>query len=335
MGAIANFDENRNLLSIYVSNDDATYVSGDDLWEHAKWHFRSAVAAYVTIVNHATGVHLTVSESTMEACREQLPADHPLRRLLKPHVFGVGSINTKAARVLLAEGGIAHRLWPFNFDGLVELLAEGTEAAPFEPFPQWLKNRGLANLSDDMYPYGTDGLALYNICREYVENYVEIYFPGESIVSDPAVQAWWNQLDATRPKSRLGTLRTREQLVDLVGQIIFAVSGLHSHVGANTRYLADPRFLAGKVRAGSELPDIQSTFLIFSLNAVTGIDEPKLLDDYTHMFLELNKEQAVEVFQNFQDALIALGHEIDVRNESRSMPLRTFHPEVLDSSVSK
>jgi len=335
MGAIAHFDENRNLLSIYVSNDDATYVSGDDLWEHAKWHFRCAVGAYVTIVSHSIALHLCLSESTMEACREQLPADHPLRRLLKPHVFGVGNVNTLAVRVLLAKGGSAHRLWAFNYDSLVELAKQGAELAPFEPFPQWLKNRGLSNLSDEMYPYGTDGLALYEICRDYVAGYVEIYFPAESIVSDPAVQAWWQQLNATSPKSGLGTLQTKEQLVDLVAQIIFAVSGLHSHVGALTRYLADPRFFAGKVRAGSELPDIQSTFLIYSMNAVTGVAEPKLLDDYTHMFLELNKDQAVEVFQKFQDALIALGHDIDARNESRSMPLRTFHPEVLDTSVSK
>ena len=335
MGAIAYFDENRNLLSIYVSNDDATYVSGDDLWEHAKWHFRCAVFAYVTIVNHAAGLHLCISELTMEACREQLPADHPLRRLLKPHVFQAGVTQTIAGQFLVAEGGIVHRLWPFNFDGLVELLKEGTETAPFEPFPQWLKNSGLSNLSDEMYPYATDGLALYEICRDYVAGYVDIYFPGESIVSDPAVQAWWQQLNATIPKSGLGALQTKDQVVDLVAQIIFAVSGWHSHVGALTRYLADPRFVAGKVRAGSELPDIQSTFLIYSLNAVTGIYQPKLLDDYTHMFLELNKDQAVEVFQKFQDSLIALGHEIDVRNESRSMPLRTFHPEVLDTAVSK
>jgi len=335
MGAIAYFDENRNLLSIYVSNDDATYVSGDDLWEHAKWHFRSAVFAYVTIVDHLASLHLCVSELTMEACREQLPADHPLRRLLKPHVYLAGKNQTTAVRVLAAEGGIAHRLWPFNFDGLVKFLERGTESAPFEPFPQWLKNRGLSNLSDEMYPYGTDGLALYEICQDYVAGYVDIYFPGESIVSDPAVQAWWNQLDATIPKSGLGTLHTKDQLVDVVAQIIFAVSGWHSHVGANTRYLADSRFLAGKVRAGSELADIQSTFLIYSLNAVTGVYQPKLLDDYTHMFLELNKEQAVDVFQRFQAALIALGHDIDARNESRSMPMRTFHPAVLDSSVSK
>jgi len=335
LGAIAYFDENRNLLSIYVSNDDATYVSGDDHWEHAKWHFRSAAFAYVTIVHHLASLHCCISELTTEACIEQLPVDHPLRRLLKPHVYLAGMTWTAAVKALISEGGIFHRLFPFNFDGLTKLYVEGSETAPFEPFPQWLENRGLANLSDEIYPYGTDGLALYEICRDYVAGYVDIYFPGESIVSDPAVQAWWNQLDATIPKSRLGTLRTREQLVDLVAQIIFAVSGWHSHVGALTRYLADPRFLACKVRAGSELGDVQSTLLMYSLNAITGANQPKLLDDFTHVYLDLHRDQAVEVFQQFQESLIALGRDIDSRNESRSMPLRTFHPEVLDTATNK
>ena len=335
MGATAHFDADRNLLSIYVSNDDATYVPGDDLWEHAKWHFRCAVFAYVTIADHLSALHLGVSESTMESSREQLPADHPLRRLLKPHVYLAGQTQTTAVRVLAAQGGIAERLWPFTFEGLAMLLKQGIETTPFEPFPQRLKNSGLANLSDEMYPYATDGLALYEVCREYVDNYVEIYFPGESIVSDAAVQAWWNQLAATVAGGRLGTLQTRGQLVDLVAQIIFAVSGWHSHVGANGRYLADPSFVGGKVRAGSELADIQSTILIYSLDAVTGLYQPKLLDDFTHVYLELHKEKAVEVFQQFQKSLIALGRDIDSRNESRSMPLRTFHPIVLDTAVSK
>ena len=335
MGATAHFDADRNLLSIYVSNDDATYVSGDDLWEHAKWHFRSAVFAYVTIANHLGGLHFAVSELTMESSREQLPADHPLRRLLKPHVYLAGQTQTTAARALAAPGGIAERLWPFTFEGLTMLLKQGIETAPLKSFPEWLENSGLANLSDEKYPFATDGLALFTICRDYVENYVEIYFPGESIVSDPAVQAWWNQLATSVAGRGLGTLQTRGQLVDLVAQIIFAVSGWHSHVGANGRYLADPSFVGGKVRAGSELADIQSTILIYSLDAVTGLYQPKLLDDFTHVYLELHKEKAVEVFQQFQTSLIALGRDIDSRNESRGMPLRTFHPVVLDTAVSK
>ena len=335
MGATAHFDADRNLLSIYVSNDDATYVPGDDIWEHAKWHFRSAVFAYVTIADHLSALHLCVSELTMESSREQLPADHPLRRLLKPHVYLAGQTQTTAIRALAPEGGIAHRLWPFTFEGLAKLLKQGAESQPFEPFPKWLEKSGLANLSDEKYPFATDGLALYEVCREYVENYLEIYFPGESIVSDAAVQAWWEQLATTVAGSGLGALQTRAQLVDLVAQIIFAVSGWHSHVGADTRYLADPSFVGAKVRAGSELADIQSTILIYSLNAVTGLYQPKLLDDFTHVYLKLHKEKAVEVFQQFQKSLIALGRDIDSRNESRSMPLRTFHPAVLDTAVSK
>jgi hypothetical protein len=335
LGATAFFGADRNLLSIYVSNDDATYVAGDDRWEHAKWHFRSAVFAYVTITDHLGGLHLAISELSMEACREQLNADHPLRRLLKPHIYSAAQVQMTAIKILAAQGGIAERLWPFTFEGLATLLKQGVKTAPFEPYPTRLKSSGLANLSDEMYPFATDGLAFHKICRDYVENYVEIYFPGESIVSDPEVQAWWKQLETSAAGSTLGTLQTRKQVVDLVAQIIFAVSGWHSQVGALTRYLGDPSFFGGKVRSGSELADIQSTILIYSLNAVTGFNQPKLLDDFTHVYLDLHKEKAVEVFQQFQKSLIALGRDIDSRNESRSMPLRTFHPAVLDTAVSK
>ena len=335
MGATASFDEDRNLLSIYVSGDDKTYVPGDELWEHAKWHWRCAVFAYVTVADHLSGLHFGLSELMMQATREQLPADHPLRRLLKPHVYNVSTVNTRAALVLAPEGGIAHRLWPFNFDGLATLLIRGIEAASFEPFPEWLKNRGLDNLSDEFYPYATDGLALQKICCEYVENYLEIYFPGESVVSDAAVQAWWRQLETSAPQTGLATLQTKEQVVNLVGQFIFAASGYHSQVGAVTQYVLDQSFMGAKVRVGSEFSDIQSTIEMLTLNAATGLNEPKLLDDYTHVFLELHNEQAVEVFQQFQSSLIALGQEIDARNETRSMPMRTFHPAELDSAVSK
>ena len=237
--------------------------------------------------------------------------------------------------MLAPEGGVAHRLWPFTFDGLTDLLVRGIEMASYEPFPVWLNDRGLDGLSDEFYPYATDGLALHSICREYAESYVEIYFPGESIVTDAAVQAWWKQLETTAPRAGLKPLQTKEQVVDLLGQFIFAVSGYHSQVGALASYLVDQSFMGAKVRVGSEFNDIQSTVLQLTLNGMTGVYEPKLLDDYTHMFLELNKEQAVEVFKRFQDSLIALGHDIDARNETRSMPMRTFHPAVLDCSVSK
>jgi len=335
MGATASFDEDRKLLSIYVSGDDVTYFPGDELWEHAKWHWRCAVFAYVTVADHLSGLHFGLSEVMMQATREQLPADHPLRRLLKPHVYNVSTVNTRAALVLAPEGGIAHRLWPFSFDGLATLLRRGIETASFEPFPEWLKNRGLDNLSDECYPYATDGLALQRICCEYVENYLDIYFPGESVVSDTAVQAWWRQLETTAPQAGLSNLKTKEQVVNLLGQFIFAASGYHSQVGAVTQYVLDQSFMGAKVRVGSEFSDIQSTVETLTLNAATGLDEPKLLDDYTHIFLELHNEQAVEVFRQFQNALIALGGEIDSRNESRSMPMRTFHPAELDAAVSK
>jgi hypothetical protein len=327
MGACATFAADRTLLNIHTSCDDTIRRPGEDGWEHAKWHWKCAVFAYVTVADHLGGLHFVLSELMMQATREQLPADHPLRRLLKPHMYGVSAVNTRAALVLAPNGGIAHRLWPFTFEGLAKLLTRGIVKATFEPFPVTIAAKRI-DATGDRYPYATDGLALHAVCKAYAAEYLAVYFSGNSIVSDPAVRAWWQQLSLSAPYAGLAPLQNHQQVVDLVGQFIFLVS-------ADTQYVADPTFVGGKVRAGTEMADVQSTIQMLTLNAVTGFNEPKLLDDFTHVFLELHREEAVASFWRFQSALIQLGRDIDARNEHRELALRTFHPAMLDSSVSK
>ncbi len=334
LGACAYFAADRTLLRIHTSYDDITRTPEQSGWEHAKWHWKCAVFAYVTVADHLGGLHFVLSELMMQSTREQLPADHPLRRLLKPHIYGVSTVNTRAAFVLAPKGGIAHRVWPFTFESLAKLLTRGMMTATFEPFPDTMAAKRIDALGDK-YPYATDGLALHAICKSYAADYLALYFPGNTIVSDPAVRAWWRQLSFSAPYSGLTPLTSHQQVVELVGQFIFLVSGYHAQVGADTQYLSDPRFVGGKVRAGSQMADVQSTIQILTLNAVTGLKEPKLLDDFTHMFLDQHRSEAVAVFRRFQSALLQLGKDIDARNEHRDLPLRTFHPAMLDSAVSK
>lgn len=77
-----------------------------------------------------------------------------------------------------------------------------------------------------------------------------------------------------------------------------------SQVGALIQYLVDQSFMCAKVRVGSEYADIQPTIQAFTFNAVTGLDELKLLDDYTHIFLELHNKQAMEGFPKIQQCSI-------------------------------
>lgn len=334
LGACAYFAADRTLLRIYTGHDDTMHAPGDDLWEHAKWHWRCSVFAYVTVASHLGGLHFTCSELMLQATREELPADHALRRLLKPHVFGVSTINASAGLVLAPEGGVANRLWPFTFEGLATLLTRGVTHATFETFPATMAAKDIQDLGDS-YPYATDGLALFAICEKYAQEYIDLYFPNETIAQDPDVRRWWQHLMNAAPQTGLSPLACRQQVVDLVGQFIFLVSGYHAQVGAIVQYAIDPTFMGGKVRAGSERADIQATIQLLTLTALTGFNQPKLLDDYTHVFLAQHHEEASGAFQRFQAALFQLGRDIDARNEQRDLPMRTFHPALLDSAVSK
>ena len=54
------------------------------------------------------------------------------------------------------------------------------------------------------HPYSTDGLALYDILHTYTEDYLSIFYSGESLVRDPAVRGWWQAIVSLAPTLGLG-----------------------------------------------------------------------------------------------------------------------------------
>jgi hypothetical protein len=115
---------------------------------------------------------------------------------------------------------------------------------------------------------------------------------------------------------------------------MFTVTGFHCQVGRVSPYLLDPAFLTCKIRAGSQMSDVQATVQVLNLCALTGLEQPPLIGDYTHLFLELNKERVTAVFKRYQQALTQLSADIEKRNERREQPFQTFNPSLLNVSVS-
>jgi hypothetical protein len=96
---------------------------------------------------------------------EQLPENHPLRRLLKPYGYGAVDINLDAGLMLSPEGGLAHRLFSFTYGGLSRCLLRGIETMSFQTLPQAMAAKRVKALGD-AFPDATDGLALYDILTE-------------------------------------------------------------------------------------------------------------------------------------------------------------------------
>ena len=57
-GANAFFDEEKNLLEIYVSSMGKTVKPGEDEWKHAKWVWRTSLVTIVTAGAHLAQVIL-------------------------------------------------------------------------------------------------------------------------------------------------------------------------------------------------------------------------------------------------------------------------------------
>jgi hypothetical protein len=129
-------------------------------------------------------------------------------------------------------------------------------------------------------------------------------------------------------------LNRARQLIDLITQVMFTVTGFHYQVGSVSPYPLDPAFLTSKIRAGSQMSDIQATVQVLDLCALTGLEQPALIGDYTHLSLEQNKERAIAVFNRYQQVLIQLSADIEKRNKKREQPFQTFNPTLLSVSVS-
>jgi Lipoxygenase len=332
-GACAYFSAEGNLLRIYTSHDDRDHSPGDPAWDDAKWRWRTSLLTSVTIADHLGATHYLVSNLMTTATREQLPDDHPLRRLLKPFEFRANDVNLDAAMALSPEGGLAHRTFGFTYAGLTRCLLRGIETTSFVTFPQMIERKRVAALGDK-FPYATDGLALFAVMHAYAKEYVEIFYPGEEVVHDPPVRAWWQALTDLAPSIALGPLTATGQLIDLLAQFMFTVTGMHSQVGNVVGYLVDPSFMGSKIRAGVQGSDVQSTVQLLNLAALTGLQAPSLLGNFTHLLLDREKDRTLAASARFHDALVALSGEIGKRNQRREQPFETFNPTLLESSVS-
>ncbi len=119
-GATAYFDAEGAPLGIYWCAKGGLVFPGQGKeWEHAKFVWRSSVVTGVTAVDHLVGLHMTVSSFIIVSSRENLPAVHPLRRLLKPFSFRTYVINRAAMTHLLSQHSLLHRTTAFTWDGLL------------------------------------------------------------------------------------------------------------------------------------------------------------------------------------------------------------------------
>ncbi|XP_077057650.1 polyunsaturated fatty acid 5-lipoxygenase-like isoform X2 [Siphateles boraxobius] len=198
-------------------------------WMFAKMWVKSADFIVHQLDTHLLRTHL-ISEVFEIAMYRQLPAVHPVYKLLKPHVRFTIAINVAARKSLISEDGVITQISSLNGDGIAEVIKIGMETLTYESlcFPEAIEARGMNNAPK--YYYRDDGMMIWDAIHNFVSAVVEIYYDSdEAVESDVEIQGFVEDWHSGMKKPHK-SLKTREELIKYLTIAIFIASAQHAAV---------------------------------------------------------------------------------------------------------
>ena len=336
-----------------------TPMDGVD-WTLAKLITQMADFYVHELVRHLGQTHLVLEPIALASVRE-LASRHPVNVLLKPHFEFTMAINALGDQVLINPGGFVDIILGGTLESSRNLANQGV-ADVFNNFsnfalPTNLRQRGVddrSGLRD--FPYRDDGLLVWKALEEYVSQYVGIYYKSNrDIREDFELQNWIQALQ--RPISEQGFgvvslprhLTNRDQLIDILTQIIFTAGPQHSAIAwIQYQYMAFIPNMPGAIyqpiptikgiirdenSLTSFLPGVEPTFAQVNLMAGIGTKrDPKAFTDFgVNSFQDF---RAIGVLKRLQDRLKGLEKLIEQRNQHRKECYPGFLPSRMANSTS-
>ncbi|CAI0426523.1 unnamed protein product [Linum tenue] len=224
----------------------ASQGTGAALWQFAKAHVTANDSAHHQLVSHWLHTHAVV-EPFIIASRRQLSVMHPIHRLLHPHFKDTMHINALARNLLINAGGILeqtlftgeismelsselYKEWRFNEQALPADLLKRRLALQNPAHPS-----GVELLFPD-YPYGADGLEIWQAIKTWVTDFCTVFYKDDdSVRYDMEIQAWWSEIRNIGHGDKAHeqwwfNMTTISELVETLTTLIWIASALHASV---------------------------------------------------------------------------------------------------------
>uniref|UniRef100_A0AAR2J7E6 Lipoxygenase domain-containing protein n=1 Tax=Pygocentrus nattereri TaxID=42514 RepID=A0AAR2J7E6_PYGNA len=178
------------------SRDTPIFLPSDPhlAWLLAKMWVRHAEFQVFQVLSHLLHTHL-VSEVICVATLRQLPAVHPIYKLLTPHLKYTLEINCRARTQLISPDGIFKRVVSTGGDGLLVLTQRAYRVLTYRSLqPNFdFVDRGVTKLKD--YFYRDHTLLIWDAIHNFVSRMVSLYYSSDSEVQqDTELQAWIKEI---------------------------------------------------------------------------------------------------------------------------------------------
>ncbi|KAL2769967.1 polyunsaturated fatty acid 5-lipoxygenase isoform 2 [Daubentonia madagascariensis] len=293
-------------------------------WLLAKIWVRSSDFHVHQTITHLLRTHL-VSEVFGIAMYRQLPAVHPIFKLLVAHVRFTIAINTKAREQLICEYGL--------FD-----KARGMESKEDIPY----------------YFYRDDGLLVWEAIKTFTAEVVGIYYESDQVVEeDQELQDFVKDVYVYGMRGRKASgfpkaLRSREKLSEYLTVVIFTASAQHAAVNfgqydwcswipnAPPTMRAPPPTAKGVVtieQIVDTLPDRGRS--CWHLGAVWALSQFQENELFLGMYPEEHfiEKPVKEAMARFRENLEVVVSMIAERNKNKKLPYYYLSPDRIPNSV--
>uniref|UniRef100_A0A8C1UQC2 Si:dkey-17e16.9 n=1 Tax=Cyprinus carpio TaxID=7962 RepID=A0A8C1UQC2_CYPCA len=226
-------------LQQQASEDNPVFLPSDSEydWQLAKLYVRNA-----DCLEHQASFYLRthLAETFTVSLMRNLPAAHPIHKLLVPHTRYTLQINTLIQNRLLGPEGAVTQNTSIGDEGMTNLMKRALSDLTYSSLclPEDISDRGLESVPN--FFYKDDGLRLWSFINDFVRSMVEFYYQNDSDVQqDTELQDWIKEIfihgfleQSSTGESDDICFSTVEEVIKFVSMVIFTVSAQHSALRA-------------------------------------------------------------------------------------------------------
>jgi arachidonate 15-lipoxygenase len=335
LGAAVRFELDRGahrLSPVEIDCELGVCKPDDPDWELARKIALCAATNHLSLVRHFNWIHLTAVSQFTIATRNNLPRDHPVRRLLWPHMWGTEYSNELVTEILLMPGGDFETVFSFTHAGLCDLFEHSFsnyDVRVIDPESDAACRR-IVNEGFDL-PYLDNRLAHFTVMHDHTCRYLDLYYEtDQQLHEDRALVDWFSELGRRIPHGigkLVGTGLTKAGLARLTAGFIYLGSVEHEVLGTalwNYQLWSDVQPTRVYRSGRRERLDVYQRLVNY--NFMLNVSRAPLLQDFSYMAVDRDGRRE---FQTFLRELCHLQRRLD--QEARAF--WKVSPEILESGV--
>ncbi|KAK7910307.1 hypothetical protein WMY93_014991 [Mugilogobius chulae] len=322
-------------------------------WLLAKAWVRHSEFQIFQLLSHLLRTHL-VAEVFCVATLRQLPAVHPVYKLLAPHQRYTLEINCRGRTQLLSSDGIFKRVVSTGGAALLILAQREYKVLTYRSLHPHhdFRDRGVTRIPK--YFYRDNVLLLWDAIHNFVTGIVELYYKSDGDVEeDQELQAWIREVTeegfAELPEFGLSSsLKSREELCTLLSVVILTCTAQHAATNngqfdwcawvPNTpcTMRQPPPTDKDAVTMDtimSTLPDVSQSCVQMAITWHLGRPQPDAvpLGHYTEE--HFTDPEAQDLIKTFRKELQQVEEQILSENEGKELKYLVLLPSLVENSI--